>query len=295
MLIVNRLLQIPVVRRSDALRTFILAAWLGWQVESNWAQPWQFAIYAVARPISGVLILVVMYSIITNGALQDPLFGYIYLGNALYILVSNIVGGISWSLMDDREHYRTMKQIYTAPIDGYAYLVGRGVARMIIGTISVLITLLFGVIALGLPLSLANVQWMLFIPGLIFGLAAMAGLGIILASISLQMARHGWTIGDSVTGALYLFTGAIFPLDVLPAFLRPIGFLFPVTYWLEVMRRAILPESPRFPTLAGMSDLGLLGVLALMTALLIGASVYLYRWAVHQAKEKGIIDMETNY
>ena len=54
------------------------------------------------------------------------------------------------------------------------------------------------------------------------------------------MARHFWSVGEAVSGAMYLFTGAIFPLDVLPVWLRWIGFLFPVTYWLEAARRALL-------------------------------------------------------
>jgi ABC-2 type transport system permease protein len=102
-MIAERLLNIPVVRRSNALRTFITAAWLGWQIESNWTDPVLFAIYSIARPIASVLILVVMYSVITNGATQEPIFAYIYLGNALYILVGQVVSGVSWTIINDRE------------------------------------------------------------------------------------------------------------------------------------------------------------------------------------------------
>src|SRR5437870_3793254 len=131
MVIAQRLLDISFIRRSDALRTFIVGAWLGWQIESNWADPFLFAIYSIARPIAAVSILVVMYSVITNGAVHEPIFGYIYLGNALYILVAQVVGGVSVAISDDREHYRTMKQLYTTPMDGLTYLLGRGMARLL--------------------------------------------------------------------------------------------------------------------------------------------------------------------
>ena len=36
------------------------AAWLGWLVDSNWADPFVFAVYAVARPLGSALILVGM-------------------------------------------------------------------------------------------------------------------------------------------------------------------------------------------------------------------------------------------
>ncbi|MBE2269679.1 MAG: hypothetical protein IAE80_15690, partial [Anaerolinea sp.] len=90
MALVQRVYDIPALRQSPALRAFLTAAWLGWQIESNWASPFLFAIYAIARPLASALILVVMYSVITDGATDQPIFAYIYLGNALYILVSSV-------------------------------------------------------------------------------------------------------------------------------------------------------------------------------------------------------------
>src|SRR5215813_13692093 len=109
MLLTQRILDIPVVRRSTSLSTFVTAAWLGWQIESNWADPLLFAVYSIARPIASVMILVVMYSVVTNGATQEPVFAYIYLGNALYILVGQVISGVSWTVISDREQYRTTR------------------------------------------------------------------------------------------------------------------------------------------------------------------------------------------
>jgi ABC-2 type transport system permease protein len=47
--------------------------------------------------------------------------------------------------MDDREHYKTLKYMYVAPISVPMYLIGRGVAKFIVGSMSVFITILFGV------------------------------------------------------------------------------------------------------------------------------------------------------
>ncbi|MBC6938201.1 MAG: ABC transporter permease, partial [Chloroflexi bacterium] len=268
MSITRGFLDTSFVRRSNRLRTFITAAWLGWQIESNWADPFLFAIYSIVRPVTSVLILVVMYSVITNGALQEPIFAYIYLGNALYILVGQVITGVSWSVIDDREHYRTLRQLYTTPMDGYFYLMGRGVARLIIGLISVFITVGFGVIAFQLPIVIGAIDWLMLLASTILGVLALAAIGMVVGSLTLMLARHFWSLGDAISGALYLFTGAIFPLDVLPAWLRPIGFVFPVTYWLELARRAILgPNAAKFPTLSGFSDLELTGILAAITLL----------------------------
>ncbi|MBN8634618.1 MAG: ABC transporter permease [Anaerolineae bacterium] len=293
MALVQRLSNLPAVTQSPTLRAFVTAAWLGWQIESNWARPFLFAVYAIARPISSVLILVVMYSVITNGATGEPIFAFIYFGNALYILVNSVVTGVSWAVIEDREHYRVAKQIYTAPMNTYAYLLGRGVARLIIGSVSVLITLVFGVIAFRIPL---DINVLLLATATILGLASLSALGVILGAVTMQTARLQTDLGSLVSGGLYLFTGAIFPLDVLPAWLQPVGYLFPVTYWLEVTRRALLGvNSARFPTFASFSDWGLIGVLVVMTAGLWLISGWVYRASLRRSKEEGLLDIETNF
>lgn len=293
MALVQRLSNLPAVTQSPTLRAFVTAAWLGWQIESNWARPFLFAVYAIARPISSVLILVVMYSVITNGATGEPIFAFIYFGNALYILVNSVVTGVSWAVIEDREHYRVAKQIYTAPMNTYAYLLGRGVARLIIGSVSVLITLVFGVIAFRIPL---DINVLLLVTATILGLASLSALGVILGAVTMQTARLQTDLGSLVSGGLYLFTGAIFPLDVLPAWLQPVGYLFPVTYWLEVTRRALLGvNSARFPTFASFSDWGLIGVLVVMTAGLWLISGWVYRASLRRSKEEGLLDIETNF
>ena len=106
-------------------RSFRTATWLGWQIESNWTDPFLFAVYAIIKPLASAAILVVMYSVITQGNFSSPIFPYIYLGNAFYIYVGQIMTGMSWAIIDDREHYKTMKYIYVAPINFPTYLLGR--------------------------------------------------------------------------------------------------------------------------------------------------------------------------
>ncbi|MCS7038626.1 MAG: ABC transporter permease, partial [Anaerolineae bacterium] len=292
----RRVFDAPRVRRHDGLRSFLVAAWLGWQIESNWADPFLFAVYTIARPLASVLILVVMYAVITDSAFGQPIFPYIYLGNALYILVGQVITGVSWAVIDDREHYRVAKYLHTAPIDGYAYLFGRGVARLLIGTISVLIVIAFGMVLFRLPIRLDTVDWPLFLFSTALGVAALAGLGAIMGAWTMTMARHFWSVGEAVAGALYLFSGAIFPLDLLPAWLRPLGFALPVTYWLEAARRALLgPQAHGFPTLAGLTNAQLLGILAAFAVVLLVSSRLFYGRALHAAKERGLIDIETGY
>jgi len=282
--------------RSESTRSFTMATWLGWQVESNWTDPFLFAIYVIIKPLAGAAILVVMYSIITSGDYESPLFPYIYLGNAFYIYVGAVMTGVSWAVIDDREHYKTLKYMYIAPISIPFYWLGRGVSRFLIGTVAVFVTITAGVLFLKLPLNLAEVNWGLFLVSLLIGVTMLAMMGLILASITLMMAQHNFFVGEAVAGALYLFSGAIFPIDVLPAWIRPVGYAMPITYWLELMRRSMIGEvAQAFPTLEKFSNGDLLGILLGLTVLFGVISVFVFRWCDHIARERGMIDRTTNY
>jgi ABC-2 type transport system permease protein len=282
--------------RSEVWRSFWVATWLGWQIESNWTQPFLFAIYSIIKPLAGAAILVVMYSVITQGNFNTPIFPYLYYGNAFYQYVGAIMTGVSWAVIDDREHYKTLKYMYIAPINIPAYWLGRGMARFLTGSISVLITIGFGVLFLHVPLIFANVDWPLFIVALLVGVSMLAMMGLILASITLLIAHHFFLIGEAVAGALFLLSGAIFPLDVLPAWIRPVGFVVPITYWLELMRRSLIGNvAQAFPTLSRFSNLQLLGILIGLTILFAIASTFIYRFCDYRARELGLIDRVTNY
>jgi ABC-2 type transport system permease protein len=255
-----------------------------------------FAIYSFIKPISTAAILVVMYGIITQGNFESPIFTYMYLGNAFYIYVGAVMEGVSWAVIDDREHYKTLKYMYVAPIHIPMYLFGRGVAKFVVGSISVLITLVFGMLFLHLRIDLATVNWPLFTLALIIGVVMLAFMGLILSGVTLLIAHHVWFLGEAVAGALYLFSGAIFPLEVLPPAIRWIGYVIPITYWLELIRRSLVGEvADAFPTLQGLSNNQILSILVGLTLFFAVLSIFVFRWAEHQARERGLIDMVTNY
>lgn len=276
----------------EAWQGFKAGTWLGWQIESNWTEPFLFAIYSVIKPVAGVLILVFMYLVVAQGGLQNSLFPQVFLGTTFYLYVVNVLSGISWTVQDDREHYGMLKYVYMAPMHLYGYLLGRGMAKTLIATISVLITLAFGIVFLGVRFSFVNPG--LFLAAFVLGLAALAFYGILLAGVSLLIARHGWIVGDVVAGGFYLLCGAAFPLSLLPAPLRALGLRLPPTYWFEALRRALLGRGLN-PELAVFSDSTLLLILAGATLSGIILSVGVFRLSERIAVRRGLLDMQTMY
>ena len=275
-----------------SLRT---AAWLGWQIESNWASPALFALYSVIKPLTSAAILVVMFGMVTHGNFASPAFSYMYIGNAFYMYVGAIMAGMAQSVVDDRERFRTLKSMYVAPVNIPMYLVGRGVARFFTTSLSVLITIAFGVAFLHLQIDVTEVRWGLFVAALCIGIAMLAMMGLVLASIVLTIAHGSWLVGEAVAGALYLFCGAVFPLDTLPGWLRPVGYVMPVTYWLELVRRALAGGAVRYRSLPGISDGELLMLLTVLTLTLAAIALMTFRRCDHIARERGLIDRTTNY
>jgi ABC-2 type transport system permease protein len=278
------------------LRSFRTAAWLGWQIESNWADPFLFFIYSVVKPLASAGILVVMYGVIAQGNFGTPIFAYLYIGNAFYQYVAAVMTGVSWAVMDDREHYRTLKYIYTAPVNIPFYLMGRAVARILTATFSVAVIMIFGILFLQVPFDPATINWGLFTLSLVIGIPMLATMGLTLAGVTLITVHHSDAWGDAVAGALFLFSGAIFPLQVLPEFLRPVGYLVPISYWLELIRRALVGSTAQaFPTFTGLSNVDLLLILVALALVFSVVGWLVFRRCDYLARERGLLDQTSNY
>jgi ABC-2 type transport system permease protein len=277
-------------------RSFIPAAWLGWQVESNWAHPLFFFLFSALKPISGVMILVFMFRAVSHVSASSGLYAYIYVGNALYIYVAATVAGVSYSILDDRERYRSLKYLYIAPVSIPVYMFGRAVARFATSTLAVAITLAAGRLIFNVPIHLLTVDWPMFLASLLLGLLCLAEIGIILGSWTLAIRSEPHFLGEAVAAAMYLFSGAIFPITLLPASLQPIGYLMPMTYWLELMRRALLgADVSGFPTLVSYSNAELFGILAVLTAGFGVVAWLAFRYFDGMARDRGMIDAQSNF
>ncbi|MEK7278048.1 MAG: ABC transporter permease [Chloroflexota bacterium] len=277
-------------------RSFIPAAWLGWQIESNWTDPLFFFAFSILKPVAGVLILVFMYNAVSRAGAASPIYAYIYLGNAFYIYVGAVMAGASYSILDDRERYRTLKYIYIAPVNIPLYLFGRAVARFVTGTIAVVVTLGAGVFFFKVPINFSTANWPMFFAALALGVVCLAFMGIVLGTWTMTIRNEPWFLGDATAAALYLFSGAIFPISVLPAWLQPVGFIMPMSYWLELLRRALLGAGAQaFPTFAAFSNFQLFGILAALTAAFGLIAFFAFRYFDHSARESGMIDAFSNF
>jgi ABC-2 type transport system permease protein len=293
----------PVDRRGEGVRSFWTAVRLGWQMEANWTDPLLFFIYSVAKPVAAALILVVMLQVV-GGDATARFRSFVVIGTALWSVVLSGVAGLAWAILDDRERYRMLKYVYVSPSDFLVVLLGRGVARLGVGAAGALITLVIGVLVLGVPFDPARVDWPVLIVATVLGLLSIVALGLLMAAVCLQTRQESWSYPDAFAGALYLVAGAVFPLAVLPPPIQAIGLAMPLTWWIEAMRRALDPANPSaiggpgslFQSVTGQVVPGTAEVL--IALLVTGAVVTLaaagvFRLSSRRAKEQGLLDRTT--
>jgi ABC-2 type transport system permease protein len=283
-------------------RTFKVAAWLGWEMDSNWTEPWLFIIYSIVKPIAAVFILVLMYVVFAAiGRIQaQPLFDFMYVGNAFFIFVGSTIFGTFQVVQSDREWYQTIRYVYISPISFYVYVMGRAVSKILVASFAVVITLAFGALVLNPAVSI-SMSWSaipLYVAGLILGLFCLLAIGITLGGATFLMARHTQTLAEAVPGIFYVFCGVLFPLTVLPGPLQDVGKVIPLTYWFDLSRRLLLPaaELGGIQTgLGGFSDLTILAFLAISSVAFFGLSIAVFKAGEYLARKAGKIDMTTSY
>jgi ABC-2 type transport system permease protein len=248
-------------------QTLRWAVWLGWQLDSNWTEPWLFAVYVFIKPVTSSLLLVCMYFAAREVAVVPQAFlPYMYVGNACFGLIGATMFGMSQAVLQDREHYRMLKYIYIGPGHLQTYFVGRALSGAAQALLGGCINLTVGIIAFSevrAAFTAFPIAWGWLMVYLLLGIVLLTALGLMLTAIVLNMNRQGMFLSEGLAGLMYLLCGVVFPLSILPNWLSWASVLLPPTYWLEGMRRALLGQpAERFldsdlskwdhPQLAGM-------------------------------------------
>ena len=277
-------------------RTFKTAAWLGWEMDSNWTEPWLFIIYSIIKPVAGAFILVFMYFVIwsINGIADPHSFAFLYVGNAFFIFVGSTLFGTFQVIQSDREWYQTIRYVYISPISYYVYIFGRAFSKIAVSISAVLITLVFGVFFLGVEMQFSVERLPLFVVSLALGLFVLLAIGITLGAATFLLARHSQTLAEAVPGVFYVFCGVLFPLTVLPSWGQSLGKAIPLTYWFEITRRILLPFQLN-TGLGAFGDLEILAFLLVSTVVFFGLSLGVFKLGEYLARKAGKIDMTTSY
>jgi ABC-2 type transport system permease protein len=241
---------------------------------------------------------------VIGGTTSREYRSFVVVGSALWAMVFSGIAGLAWSILEDRERYRMIKYVYVSPSAFLVVMTGRAVARVAVGAMGALITLAVGVVVLGVPFDPWSIDWPFLAFVTAVGMVAIVAIGIILGAIVMQTRQEAWQYPEAVAGALFLVSGAVFPLAVLPFAVQLVGLLNPLAWWIEGTRRALFPDGVSSIGGPGSAWSALTGTdvpstaaiaLALLATGAAGtlAAGLAFRASERRAKDRGLLDQTT--
>jgi ABC-2 type transport system permease protein len=278
------------------LRTIKQAVWLGWKVETNWADPIVFAIYYLVKPVASLLIVGFMFLVgsAVKGVLDPNLFVYLFVGNSFFVYVIVVMMTMTMLIHEDRAHYEVLKHIYLAPGSLSWYIIGRALNGVMNASVSLLLTLGFGVLifqyGLGVPIPVNwfDIDWGLLALTLALGIVCFMAIGFILCGINIMTSKVQFVLTEYVSGILYLFGGVVFMPEILPSWGQSVSNALPITYFLRLVRTAVIHETG----FTVQTDLLYL-VVTMIATIALGSVVF--RFAMYKARRDGLIDKKEEY
>jgi ABC-2 type transport system permease protein len=152
-------------------------------------------------------------------------------------LFTSMMSGMS--VVWDRE-FGFLKEILVAPVSRPAVIAGKVAGGATTASMQGLAILIFAPI---IGLSLSPLRVLQVIPALILFALVINLLGVAIASRT-QTMQTFFVIQNFVMLPLFFLSGAVFPLNTVPSWLRTLAALDPATYAVDAIRRSLLPDFP---------------------------------------------------
>ena len=134
----------------------------------------------------------------------------------------------------------TLEQLAVMPIKPRDVFIGKILPYFIIGAIDMLVVVVVGVVVFGVPF---RGSILVFGAGTVLFLFVSLGMGVLISSVS---QNQGQAIQLAIMALLpqIMLSGLIFPLSSMAAGVRWIGYILPLTYFVEIARGVMLRNSP---------------------------------------------------
>ena len=175
----------------------------------------------------------------------------------------------------------TIEYTFMAPVRRVTHLMGICLFAIGYGLVRTFVVLLVAIAIFDIDFTHANIAGALVVLGA--SMAPLIGLAILTSVLPLLSPQKGEQMSFAVQGFMLLVSGVYYPLTVLPLPLQAAGAVSPLTYALAGMRSSLLNGA------TVQDQLGTVGVLLAMGAVLIPAAFAVFAWAERRAKRLGLL------
>ncbi len=177
------------------------------------------------------------------------------------------VFGVAPPLVQMREQ-QVLRRISATPLKRSTFLAAQVAWRVTTGMLQAVIMLLFGMLALDLKIDGSP---LLLTAMTLLGTLVFVTMGFLLAGLS-KSNESVVAIGQVVQFPMMFLSGTLFPLEMLPDFLRPVAGAMPLTYLADGLKQTMLNAPPLYPLWLDFTVLG--GALLLLVLL----AIRFFRW-----------------
>lgn len=210
-------------------------------VRRYWGWEMVWLAYSIASTLSITYIGAGMEAIAGVQVDTNHLILYLLIGTMVWrflaIIFDNISEMIAWERWEGTIEYTLM-----APITRLTQMMGQTAFAVLYSFLFTLVILVVVVLFFHLDLSGANLGGAMVM--LLGGSLSFIGLGIVASVLPLLFPERGAQMTNVLQAVFLLISGVYYPVDVLPAWLQPLGRVSPATFVLEGMRAAILLGAP---------------------------------------------------
>jgi ABC-2 type transport system permease protein len=206
-------------------------AGLRFRVKEFMVSRW-FLLISVLQPIIFATIAFYMF----KAGKQPGTLLYAALGAGMMGIWSSTLFGSGGALQWNRWQ-GTLELLVASPPPFIIVLLPLTLATSITGAYSLLSTLFWGRVFFGVPLHLAHpLPFLLAVPAAVFSLGLM---GLLMAS-SFILYRHANALSNLLEYPVWVATGLLFPIALLPGWVTPISWLLAPRWGIEAIRHAAL-------------------------------------------------------
>ena len=131
-----------------------------------------------------------------------------------------------------------LSKILVAPVSRFSIIMGKCLSagvRAIAQAVVVLVLILI----IGVPLTTNPIYYLLVIPVVVLIAAVSAGISILFASL-FRTRERVMGIGQLLTMPLFFTSNALYPIEMMPDWLRYIAWGNPLTYGVDILRALML-------------------------------------------------------
>jgi ABC-2 type transport system permease protein len=174
----------------------------------------------------------------------------------------------------------TLEALLVTPNDSRLLLAAGGVWPFCFSAVQLAIYLTAGIVLFGARMAPANL--LLVAALLAVSLLAFSALGLLAAAVLVQTKRGVLLVG-MFAATFAMLGGVLYPITVLPGWLRVIARALPMSYGLDGVRLSLLPA----PDLARIAQDAV--TLILFAGVLLPTALLLFGWSIDRARREGTL------